>query len=297
MTQLSLFDDDAYNDARPLPEIIAAQFHFPLQSHDTDTGVMYAVQDWMRGLMQKDDVSSDWKHLKKRAGQTLKSVQPLKYKATDGKTYKRDFTDAEGLYAIAQYMSAKTGLRDKVLAYLAKSGVKLDEYRRDPALMMAEGASRLERKAQRLGWSGEQLMARREGADARVLMTDAIKDAVSTVLTGKEYAHITDTEYRELYGRSTRELREALGLPDRANLRDHQPVIALTYQRAAEQIIAERVRGQLGMGFTECLELVGRVCRMIGRQIKESGAELGIDIPTGLPLLGAVTQVTRKAAS
>lgn len=284
MNQLALFDDTTFDDA-PMPERIAAAYRFPLQSHEVDGVTVYAVQDWIRGVADMQDVRGLTTQMRRRAAELFTSCQQLPYKATNGRTYQMDYIDAEGLYAITQRLDTNTGLRNKVLAYLAKAGVKLDEYRRDPALMIAEGVSHLDRKAKRLGWSDEHKAARRESADTRVLMTDAIKDAVSAVLTGRDYARVTDTEYRELYGRSTRELRTALGLADGANLRDYQPRTALAYQRAAEQIIADMAHGRVGMTLDECLDLVARVCRMIGRQIRESSGMLGIDIATGMPLL------------
>jgi hypothetical protein len=302
MTQLSLFDDADFSDSRPLPLRVASAFHFSLQTCELDGGELYyAVLDWIAGvsdLTDAKDISNKWTGIKRNRRtksessnwQSLTSaIVKLPYTATDGKTYQRDYADAETLMVITQRLNADTKLADKLRTYLAKAGVKFDEYRANPEQMIAEGHSYLDAKAKRLGWSSDHKALRRESADARVLMTDAAKDAVAAVLTGRDYVTITNTEYRELYGRSTAELRAAMGLPQGTNLRDFQPAIALTYQQTAERIIADMLRTRAALSFDECLEIVTRVCRMIGRQIAESSGLLGIDIPTGLPLLGAAS--------
>jgi hypothetical protein len=286
MTQLAMFGDADLSDSRPLPLRAASAFDFDLQTCELPDGTLYyAVQDWIRGVSGKDDTRGTIANIKRRDAQMLSTWQRLPYTAKDGKTYQRDYANAEGLYAIAQRLNADTRLADKLRSYLSKAGVKFDEYRAAPEQMIADGHSYLDAKAKRLGWSQDHKALRRESADARVLMTDAAKDAVAAVLSGRDYVSITNTEYRELYGRSAAELRSAMGLPQGTNLRDFQPAVALTYQQTAERIIADMLRTRAALSFDECLEIVARVCRMIGRQIAESSDLLGIDIPTGLPML------------
>lgn len=292
-------DEPTPDDGRPLPLRVASAFRFSLQTCELEGGELYyAVQDWIAGVSEITDVkvvSERWRDMKRKQSKKqsrenrpslASAVVKLPYTATDGKTYQRDYADAETLMVITQRLNADTKLADKLRTYLAKAGVKFDEYRANPEQMIAEGHSYLDAKARRLGWSQDHKALRRESADARVLMTDAAKDAVAAVLTGRDYVTITNTEYRELYGRSTAELRAAMGLPQGTNLRDFQPALALTYQQSAERIIADLLRQRAALSFDECLEIVTRVCRMIGRQIAESSHLLGIDIPTGLPLLG-----------
>src|SRR5262245_5081570 len=123
-------------DDRPLPEIIAENYGCPLAFHDQDGKRYYAVQDWISGVAQPAEVRKFWDAMKRRlkkAGIDLSTwCRQLPYKARDGKTYRQDHADAETLYRITQRMDANTGLRDQVLNYLAKSGVVLDDMRRDP---------------------------------------------------------------------------------------------------------------------------------------------------------------------
>ncbi|MEP7287414.1 MAG: hypothetical protein ABI947_16780 [Chloroflexota bacterium] len=45
------------NDQRPLPEIIADYYGFPLAYYDTEDERYYAVQDWIAGIAQTEEPS------------------------------------------------------------------------------------------------------------------------------------------------------------------------------------------------------------------------------------------------
>src|SRR5258706_7860718 len=97
------------NDKRPLPEIVAEHYGFPLAFVDIEDGKrFYAVQDWIRGVAQSPDPSKFWgamkKRLKKAGIETSTWCRSLPYLASDGKTYKRDHTEVTGLYQLTQRM-------------------------------------------------------------------------------------------------------------------------------------------------------------------------------------------------
>jgi hypothetical protein len=124
------------NDARPLPLIVAEKWNFPLAYVKTENVILYAVQDWIRGLTSAKEVKTIWADIKRRTNlsQWLDSIQPLPYVASDGKTYQRDFTDDKGLYLIAQHLRVTKArpVLDAIKKYLAEAGVFVDEARRDP---------------------------------------------------------------------------------------------------------------------------------------------------------------------
>jgi hypothetical protein len=126
------------SDDRPLPERIAAQYEFPLAYKDHDDGRRYyAVQDWIKGVATPATHPGHyWNEMKKRLKKSGIEISiwcvKLPYRASDGKNYQMDYADAEALYRITQRMDANTGLRNKILAYLAAAGVAVDEIIRDP---------------------------------------------------------------------------------------------------------------------------------------------------------------------
>ena len=87
MTNLPfIFDDTTSSDDTPLPLIVAKRWNFPLAYHQTNDGIYYAVQDWIKGLVgvSSHQASKDWTKIKKK---TSLSKRSLPYAAADGKTY------------------------------------------------------------------------------------------------------------------------------------------------------------------------------------------------------------------
>jgi hypothetical protein len=48
------------DDARPLPLIVADNWQFPLAHVETPEGVYYAIQDWIKGLVNVADARKLW---------------------------------------------------------------------------------------------------------------------------------------------------------------------------------------------------------------------------------------------
>src|SRR5260221_5804986 len=152
------------DDKRPLPEIAAARCGFPLAFHDLDDERYYAVQDWIRGVAKTTDASNFWNSLKRRFRkigiETSTLCIGLPYRATDGKTYKRDFAQAEFLYQVTQRMEADTGLRNDVLEFLAKSGVAIDEMRLDPEQAIDAAIEAYRRQGKSDAWIHTRLQSK-----------------------------------------------------------------------------------------------------------------------------------------
>src|SRR5260221_520874 len=221
-------------DDRPLPEIIAEQYGFPLAYHDLDDGKRYyAVQDWIRGvaLTNNAKAASDlWtamkKRLKKIGIETPTWCRSLPYVANDGKTYKRDHADAEALYRITQRMDANTGLRDQILNYLAKSSVVLDDMRRDPE-QAAEmlGTMYKDREYQKLRAEGfshddaiQWLEQRANGIQTRKWITGVWKKRGAK---NCDFALLTNQVSEIVHGKTVTERKHEKGLPKLDTMRNY----------------------------------------------------------------------------
>jgi len=273
-------------DSRPLPEIIAEHFGFPLAYHDVKGVRYYAVQDWILGVAQPDShPGTFWTALKRRTKKQGVEFSTLciklPYIASDGKRYKTDHAKAETLYMITQRMDANTGLRNKILEFLAKSGVVLDEVRIDPerAIDAAIEAYR------RMGKSEDWIATRIQSRIARLKFTSAFKYSLLNKPTPKHYAVITDELRLGLWRRKTAELRRQMGLKENANLRDHQSSLALSYELLAENLSAAELAQKRNLAFEEVQDVVRTNAEDVGRHAQQAGQRLGIDIATNRPLL------------
>lgn len=133
--QLSLFDNSQSD--LPLPERIAIEFGFPLQKQNGK----YAIRDWVTGVAQTKQPARLWNEIKRERPELFDSIEELDYMVSNGKNYPTDYADTETLYVITANMRSlkKKGIRDQIVQYLAKSGVIIDEFYRDPDKMIAVG--------------------------------------------------------------------------------------------------------------------------------------------------------------
>jgi hypothetical protein len=296
MNQLPLIPDFDTNDDTPLPLIVAQRWNFPLAHIQTENGMVYAVQDWMRGLSGEDDVRYIWAKFKitEAAKQMLSSIQRLPYKASDGKTYKRDYVNDKGLYLIAQYMRVKHDrpMLTEIRQFLAKAGAFVDQLRLEPemALTNIKDPDKLldafiayHRKR---GMSDEWIQIRFESKIKRNKFTAALAEFVNESLSRWHYSTATDDVYKGLWGRSAKDLKTELQLSRDANLRDHQPSTALHYQGIVEDVCAAKLGKAEEVSWGEARDIIQTVAKIIGRQAEETSLLMEMDLATGKALLG-----------
>ncbi|MEP6987673.1 MAG: hypothetical protein ABI970_18860 [Chloroflexota bacterium] len=283
------------SDDTPLPLIVAKRWNFPLAYAETEDGVLYAVQDWMRGLSGEENIRNLWAMFKKtEAGkQMLNSIVRLPYKAGDGKSYKRDYTTDKGIYLIAQYMRIKHDrpVLDEIRRFLAAAGAFVDEVRRDPDKLIS-GMNNPDKLIdafieyhRKRGKDDRWIQMRIDSKIKRNQFTSALAEFVRDELTPRHYATATDEVYRGLWGRTAAALKTQLGVSGSNSLRDYQPTLALYYQGIVEEVCAQKLGAREELWWEEARDIVRTVATIIGRQAKETGELLQKDLATDKPLL------------
>jgi hypothetical protein len=295
--QPTLFTPSEADDPTPLPLIVAERWGFPLAQHKTETGLVYAVQDWLRGLTGEEDTRKIWTKFKKtEAGKQMSTwSRRLPYKAKDGKNYQRDYTTDKGLYLIAQYLRVKEDrpMLDEIRRFLAAAGAFVDEVRRDPDVLLdnvtnpdklIDAVIAYYRKR---GKDDEWIQARIEGKIKRNQFTAALTEFVRDMLK-PYYGIATDDVYRGLWRRGAAQLKTELGLSNQTNLRDHQPTLALQYQGIVEQACAQKLGARQELDWAEAREIIQTVAALVGQNAQQLSQFLQTDLATGQPLLPAV---------
>ncbi|MDX1992161.1 MAG: hypothetical protein SF029_07220 [bacterium] len=284
---------------KPLPLTVAKRWNFSLAYHIHQDEHYYAVHDWLRGLTAENNstkISHQWTDIRRKTQlfQSADSIHSLPYLASDGKTYQRDYTNDKGLYLIAQHLRS-TKARPALAAikrFLAEAGAFVDEVRRDASTIVLSGAvtpdQALDAAIQAYRAQGKDdrwIQARLEGKIKRNRFTAALTAAVVEMLTPRHYATATDDVYKGLWGRTAAYLKNELELPKHANLRDHQPMLALHYQGIVEEVSAQKLGARAELTWTEARGIVQTVAALIGRQAAETAQFLQMDLATGKPLL------------
>jgi hypothetical protein len=300
MTTLPLFPADSSNhDDKPLPLIVASRWNFPLAHVETEGGMMYAVQDWMRGLTGEQDTRYVLAKFKKTeiGKQVLTSSQRLKYKTSDGKTQQRDYINDKGLYLIAQYMRVTQDrpMLDEIRRFLASAGAFVDEVRREPEKLL-ESVQNPDKLLdafiayyRKQGKDDRWIQTRIETKIKRNHFTAALNEFVIEAMTPRRFATATDDVYQGLWRRSAATLKEQLRVPKNGSLRDHQPILALHYQGIVEEVCAQKLEQRDEVTWDEARAIIQTIAAIIGRQADETSQLLQQDIATGSPLLAPPT--------
>ena len=284
--QLSIFDNPKQN--KPLPELIADGgpdwTAFPLVFHDIDDTRFYSVQDWIRGVAQTDNARITWVQMKKRHPQLLNSIEQLPYVAQNGRTYQMDFATAEGLYLITQRMDANTGIRNKVLVYLAKAGVEIDEERRNPDKAIEKGLAGLPTRQLNgphkddPAWVEARLM----GIVSRKEFTNALRDFVRN----PDYPRATNGVYMGIFGMLASEIRQALNIDPKSELRNYISRPALMAIGYAEAWVSSTL---VDYGDTIPMDValaqISYIASEVGNTQSKLAANAGVDLLTGKRLL------------
>jgi hypothetical protein len=293
------------DDQRPLPELIASGNPdpadgwpaFPLQIQDVDGVRYYAVQDWILGVAQTDNARNFWKQMRTRLNRAKIQLSPpcvqLPYVASNKKSYDMDFATAETLYQITQRMDANTGVRDRVLRYLAHAGVIVDEARFDPnsligkafgsnpGLVLEAGIQMYRDQGKSDAWIVNRIL----GTQTRKIFTATFQKSLRKPASGWQYGQITDTMRVALWKRNTARLKKDLGLLENGSVRDNMTVLALSYELLAENLSAAALDQESDLEFSEANEIVREQSAFVGDHAAQASKRLGIDIVTNKPLL------------
>ncbi len=292
--------DSVHTDDRPLPLIVAEKWNFKL-TYIYENGVYwYAIQDWIRGLLvsKSKTVRDVWYNLQSRRGLDVSfTLRQLPYITDNGKKYMMDYTNDNGLYLIAQYLEVNKHrpLLSAIQKFLADAGVFVDEVRRKPETVVTSGAIDPDKAIEaaiaeykRRGKSDEWIQARLLGKVKRGMFTAALKVAMAEI-SRKHYGYATNEVYLGLWSRTAEILREQMSLPATANLRDHQPTMALYYQLLTEEGCAMRLGERQELTWEEASEIIRDIARHFGKHAQETSQFFGIDLATGKPLLESGT--------
>jgi hypothetical protein len=297
MTQLPLILDTDDTKDIPLPLIVAQRWNFPLAHIETENGIVYAVQDWMRGLTGEENVRNLWTKFKTTAAwnQMSTSIHQLPYKAKNGKTYQLDYVNDKGLYLIAQYMRVKHDrpMLTEIRQFLAAAGAFVDQVRLEPDLVvqsikdpdkLLDAFISYHRKR---GMSDEWIRMRFESKIKRNQFTAALSEFVTEVLSRNHYATATDDVYKGLWGRTAATLRQQLQLSKNDNLRDHQSELGLYYQAIVEKVCSLKLEEREELTWNEARDIIQTIAKIIGQQAQQTSEILKMDLATGKKLLAS----------
>ena len=190
----------------------------------------FSVVDVIGSLTESNNPRDYWYRVKKRMSEEERSelstfCRQLKLKSTDGKSYKTDVADMQGIFRIIQ--SVPSPKAEPFKMWLAEVGKERIDEIIDPELTIDRALEGYTRK----GYSREWINQRLQAIQVRKELTDTWQD--HGVKTGNEYAILTNEISKAWSGMTTREYKDFKGLK-KENLRDNMSTTELILNMLAE---------------------------------------------------------------
>lgn len=190
----------------------------------------FSVVDVIGSLTKSNNPRDYWYRVKKRMSEEERSelstfCRQLKLKSTDGKSYKTDVADMQGIFRIIQ--SVPSPKAEPFKMWLAEVGKERIDEIIDPELTIDRALEGYARK----GYSREWINQRLQAIQVRKELTDTWQD--HGVKTGNEYAILTNEISKAWSGMTTREYKDFKGLK-KENLRDNMSTTELILNMLAE---------------------------------------------------------------
>ena len=184
--------------------------------------------------------------LKEEGNESVTNCDQLKLKASDGKYYKTDVVDIQGMFRIIESIPSKNA--EPIKQWLAKLGSERINETFDPSIA-AQRAIDLYRAK---GYDEEWILKRIKGIQDRRGLTDVWKDGGIT--EGKEYAILTNEIYKTWSGMTAKEYKEYKGLR-KESLRDNMDNIEISLTDISEEVTKRLAKKTKPKGLKENLKV------------------------------------------
>ena len=235
----------------------------------------FSVVDVIGFLTESNNPRDYWYRVKKRMSEEERSelstfCRQLKLKSTDGKSYKTDVADMQGIFRIIQ--SVPSPKAEPFKMWLAEVGKERIDEIIDPELTIDRALESYARKSYSREWINQRLQA----IQVRKELTDTWQD--HGVKSGNEYAILTNEISKAWSGMTTREYKDFKGLK-KENMRDNMSTTELILNMLAETATKDIAEAKNPQGLEE------------NKQVAQDGGSIAgdarksIEARTGKPVI------------
>lgn len=236
----------------------------------------FSIIDIVGVLTDSKDPGSYWRKLKQRlkaeGNEFVTNCHELKMESPkDGKFYKTDVADMQGIFRIIQ--SVPSPKAEPFKMWLAEIGKERIDEIIDPELTIDRALNTYLKK----GYSREWINQRLQAIQVRKELTDTWQD--HGVKAGKEYAILTNEISKAWSGMTTREYKNLKGLK-KENLRDNMSTLEIVLNMLAEATTTELTKTKNPQGLDENKKVAKDGGSIAGNARKEIEKETGQPVIT-----------------
>ena len=254
--------------------------------HQEYKGEMYfSIVDIIEVLTESSNPRDYWKKLKKRESQLGTDCPQLKLKAADGKFYKTDCANTEGVLRIV--MSVPSPKAEPFKLWMASLGKQAIDENENPELTY----ERMMELYRAKGYSEEWIKERMQSITTRKALTDEWKNR--GVKEGQEYSILTATIAKGTFGLTPSEHGRLKGL-EKQNLRDHMTPLELIFTSLGEEITRSETVEADAQGFNENREIAQMGGELAGKARKLVEDARGKKVVSAENFLGLNSDTNKK---
>lgn len=191
----------------------------------------------------------------------------LKLEAPDGKRYKTDCANAEGLFRIIQ--SIPSPKAEPFKRWLAKVGYERVQEIENPELAQ----ERMKQLYEQKGYPKEWIDKRLRGMAIRQNLTDEWK--TRGIETDRDFAILTAEISKATFGITPKEYKKLKNLPKAQNLRDHMTDLELIFTMLGKKVTTEISQMEQPHTFDENKNVAKRGGGVAGKARRATEKELG----------------------
>lgn len=236
----------------------------------------FSVVDIVGVLTNSNDAGAYWRKLKQRltaeGSEVVTFCHALKLKShKDGKMYKTDVADIQGIFRIIQSIPSPKAEPFKM--WLAEVGKERIDETIDPELTINRALETYLKK----GFSKEWINQRLQAIQVRKELTDTWQD--HGIKESREYAILTNEISKAWSGMTTKEYKTFKGLK-KENLRDNMSSTELILNMLAETATKDIANSSNPYGLEENKKVARRGGNIAGNARKEIEQETGNSVIT-----------------
>lgn len=236
----------------------------------------FSIIDIVGVLTDSKDPGAYWRKLKQRlkeeGNEFVTNCHELKMESPkDGKFYKTDVADMQGIFRIIQ--SVPSPKAEPFKMWLAEVGKERIDEIIDPELTIDRALNTYLKK----GYSREWINQRLQAIQVRKELTDTWQD--HGVKAGKEYAILTNEISKAWSGMTTREYKNLKDLK-KENLRDNMSTLEIVLNMLAEATTTELTKTKNPQGLDENKKVAKDGGSIAGNARKEIEKETGQPVIT-----------------
>ncbi len=225
-----------------------------------------SVVDIVRVLTDSKNPRHYWNvlkgRLKEEGNQSVTNCDQLKLKASDGKYYKTDVVDIEGMFRIIESIPSKNA--EPVKLWLAKLGSERIDEVFDPSIAVERAMDLYRAK----GYDEKWITKRMQSVQDRKELTDIWKE--NGITENKEFAILTNEIYKTWSGMTAKQYKEYKGLR-KESLRDNMDNIEVSLTDISEEVTKRLAKKTKPKGLTENLKVAhagGQVAKNTRNEIE-----------------------------